>query len=189
MDAEPISTPANTQPESDNLSDSVEDASGLEKAIGKLSIPRNPSTEVDIDNKVPPPEYEYETSLPYSYSVEHSPTNLSQSSLETDLKTFKHGLTGSIPGLAVRLSVDSFAKRTASDMAAVRAEFRKRNNNGTFIPAFDEMLDKWDVSPAFKLAYRGLVLGPLLFDLWILQHVLCSEVSTNCRILMAEKIS
>jgi len=185
--------PKNTHAATDEPANSVENVSGLVKALEKLSIPAKPSTGAvveDTEENAPPPMYEFESPLPYSYTVEHSPTNLSQSCLEMDLKTFKHALTGSIPGLALRLSIDTFPQRTASEMALVRSEFRKMNETKkTFIPAFDEVLDVLTVPSAFKLAYRGLVLGPLLFDLWILQNVFSSQRSNNSRILRAERIS
>jgi hypothetical protein len=159
--------------------DSAEELSGLVKEVGGLSIPVRPSTETlveDTDIKVPPPKYDYECSLPYSYSVEHSPGNLSEAALETDLKTLKNALTGSIPGLAFRLSIDTFSRRTPSEMALVRSEFRARNG-ATLGPGLHEMLAGWGVNPEFKLAFTGLVLGPLSYDLWLLQHVLCSNTS------------
>jgi hypothetical protein len=174
-------TPASTvtQPVEVDPFDSAEELSGLVKAIGGLSIPVRPSTETlvdDIDIKFSPPEYDYECSLPYSYSVEHSPGSLSEAAMETDLKMLKNAFTGSIPGLALRLSIDTFSRRTAREMALVRSEFGARNG-ATISPALHEMLAGWGVNPEFKLAFTGLLLGPLSYDLWLLQHVLCSDTS------------
>jgi hypothetical protein len=169
----PVSTI--TEPREDYSSDSAEELS----AVGELSIPVRPSTETlveDTNPKAPPPEYEYESSLPYSYSVEHSPdTSLPEAAMETDLKTLKNALAGSIPGLALRLSIDTFARRTASEMALVRSEYRARNE-AHIDPELLEMLAGWGVNPEFKLAFTGIVLGPLLYDIWLLQHVLCSDI-------------
>ena len=164
----------------DGQSHSVEDLAGLVNATGELSITDKSSTETVVEGtkiKVPPPAYEYEGSLPYSYSVEHSPTIPSDTNMETDIKTLKNVLTGSIPGLALRISIDSFSRKTASEMAVLRSQFRAKNIGTVLGPGLDEMLAAWDESDAFKLAFRGLVLGPLSFDLWLLQHVFAFNIA------------
>jgi annexin A7/11 len=77
--------------------------------------------------------------------------------------------------------IDILTKRTPEEMEALRLEFFRTTQTQLYV-VFNNLLDANEERESVKYAFMGLVLGPTLFDLWLLQdsvHVLFHAASND----------
>ena len=67
--------------------------------------------------------------------------------------------------------VDILVQRTPNEIVTIRRHFRTMNGGTDLSVAFKNLLNTSSESASVQYALMGLVLGPLLYDMWLIQHL------------------
>ena len=104
---------------------------------------------------------------PYSYFLTY-PNGLRYASMKIDLQAL-NSLLGNqnSKGFNIKPYVEIFAKRSPEELVALKAMFSTSANNINLQVLLTSALAKED--DCVKSTFTGLVLGPIEFDLWLLE--------------------
>ena len=106
---------------------------------------------------------------PYSYDTDQSPMAGMYPNINRDLQTLST-LSEMRSTKSILPLVDILVQRTPTEMEALRRHFRTMNGDTDLSVAIKTLLNASNERDSVKYALMGLVLGPVGYDLWLIQH-------------------
>ena len=107
---------------------------------------------------------------PFSYATDQSPMAGMYPTINQDLQ-----ILSSVRQMRsmerIQQIIDVLVPRTPSEIEALRRHFRPMNSGMDMGVAFKSLLNASSEKPSVQYAFMGLVLGPALYDLWLMQHL------------------
>ena len=113
----------------------------------------------------------YQFQRPYSYVSGYQPGGPVYPLMGNDLAVLRTLLTSNIRSTDMKPFIDVLARRSPFEIEALTNNFRTMTGGMELSLAVSTMLDATSQKQSVKYAFTGLVLGPVLFDLWLLQQV------------------
>jgi hypothetical protein len=89
--------------------------------------------------------------------------------MPTDVNTLVNCYHGAMSGMDSKYLIDILAQRSPSEMVALRHAFRQETGGTNIDLALMRYLDEYEQEE--KLAFLGLALGNILFDVYIIENV------------------
>jgi hypothetical protein len=115
---------------------------------------------------------EYQYQRPYTYISGYEPgLGRVYFDLGRDLAVIHQLLQGTLPPENMKAMVTNLALRSAYEIEALNYTFRATTNGVDLALAVSTVLDQSGESQAVKYAMIGLLLGPVGFDLWLMNQV------------------
>lgn len=114
----------------------------------------------------------YQFQRPYCYESGYRPGGPVYPLMGNDLGVLRNLLTAGIKTTDMKPYIDILAQRSPYEIEALRYNFRAMTGGMELSLAINTVLDATSQKQSVKYAFTGLVLGPALFDLWLLQQVL-----------------
>jgi hypothetical protein len=107
---------------------------------------------------------------PYSYATDQSPMAGMYPHINQDLQILS--TVGQMRSTERILPiVDILVQRTPTEIEALRRLFRNVNGGTDLSVAFKRLLNVSNERSSVQFAFMGLVLGPALYDSWLIQHL------------------
>jgi hypothetical protein len=113
----------------------------------------------------------YQFQRPYSYATGYIPGGPLYPQMGNDLNILRTLLSGNIKAIDMKPYINILAARSPYEIEALRHNFRTITGGIDLGLAISTVLDATSQKQSVKYAFTGLVLGPALFDLWLLQQV------------------
>jgi hypothetical protein len=113
----------------------------------------------------------YQFQRPYSYASGYQPGGPVYPFMGQDLAVLRTLLTGDVKAVDMKPYIDILAQRSPYEIEALRYNFQTMTGGIELSLAINTVLDANSQRQSVKYAFTGLVRGPVLFDLWLLQQV------------------
>ena len=114
----------------------------------------------------------YQFQRPYSYATGYIQGGPLYPHMGHDLNVLRTLLSGNVKTTDMKPFINILAARSPYEIEALRNNFRAITGGVDLGLAVSTVLDATSQKQSVKYAFTGLVLGPALFDLWLLQQVL-----------------